>query len=285
MILSLLSFSFFSSISEQKALTSYLAKEVSSTERDFFFDLSAKARYLYFHKSKIEPPPPETVGEQELSKNRERKPRLTSKIHITPATFIALKDKSGGDMFSSPGEQLLYNLLLKLYEGIGSLLNTSDQEAIGLVVNALTEALVRYEGKYPKAQAKILANFELREKALQECLWNMLHGRKKGDHEWASLLTFISFKKEPFLTSLWLAPKLVLETIFEDDKTVEELIQKRKTIYETITKKNNKNNEQTPQLESEWNSLCEKNLPSWLPQNMVDLHISKTRPPETGRDQ
>ena len=277
LILSLLSYSLIGSFVGQRLLTSYLAQETTMLESSSLFDLSSKARYTYFQQSKREAPPPDTEHAKETaSQEHKKKPRLTSKIHLSPATFIALNENSGSERFSSPGEQLLYNLLLNLYEGIGSLLDTSDSEAIKRVVKGLTEVLTRYDGKYSKTHAKILANFELQEQQVQECLWNMLHGRTKEKREWPSLISFISFQKKNYLTSLWLSPKRVLKAIFAEDKTVDELLQKRQAIYNALLRKDNKQDEQASQLESEWRTLCEKSLPSWLPPNMVDLHISKT---------
>ena len=143
----------------------------------------------------------------------------------------------------------------------------------------LAEAFSRYEGKYTNSNAKILANFELSDQEAQEGLWNMLHGRKKGEQEWPSLLSYISFQKEKFLTSLWLAPEGILLAIFDKEETVDELMEKRTALYNAQRRKDNKDNEQTSQLEGEWRTLCEKNLPTWLPNSQIDLRISKTAPP------
>lgn len=277
LILSLLSYSLVDSFVSQRLLTSYLAQEMTTLESSSLFALSSKARYTYFQKSKKEAPPPDPEsGEESNSQERKMKPKLTSKIHISATTFLALNENAGSERFSSPGEQLLYNLLRTLYEGIGELLHTSDSEAIKRVVKGLTESLTRYDGKYPKTQAKILANFELQEQQVQECLWNMLHGRTRERREWPSLLSFISFQKKNYLTSLWLSPKRVLKAIFSDDTIVDELVQKRHALHNALLRKSNTKDEQRTQLESEWRTLCEKSLPSWLPPNMVDLHISKT---------
>jgi hypothetical protein len=279
-ILSMLSFSFFSALGEQRAVTCYIGKEVSLLERNSFYDLSLTARNEYFKKAKDAPNPPEKkVPRQKKQKKEDFKPRLISKIHINAATFIALKDSSQGDKFAAPGEQLLYHLLQRLYKDIGSLFHTSDQEAIHLILYSLAEAFSRYEGKYINTNAKILANFELSDQDAQEGLWNMLHGRKKGEQEWPSLLSYISFKKEKFLTSLWLAPEVILLAIFDKEEIVDELMEKRTALYKAQRRKDNKDNEQTSQLEGEWRTLCEKNLPTWLPNSQVDLRISKTAPP------
>lgn len=277
LIFSLLSYALFNSLAEQRAFTSYLSHEISSIEGTSFANLFAKTRYVYFQKSKDIPSPPDLPNDQ---KSKIPKPRLTSKVHITPATFTSFKETPEADKSPNPGGRLLYNLLKRLYPGIGALLDTSDNEAITLIMNALAEAFVRYEGKFSSMNAVILANFELQDSRLQECLWNMLHGRKKGKEVWPSLISFISFKKESFLTSLWLSPKVVLESIFEDEEVIKELLQKREEIYSSQRKKENKQSDQATQMEADWRALCEQKLPSWLPSTMVDLRISKTKPSE-----
>ena len=274
-ILTLVSISFMHSFITQRAMTSYLSQEVSALEKHAFFDLSAKIRNTYFYKANAT-----ATSEREALKEKTsvpKKPRLTSKLHISPKIITELRNMSDVDQLTSPEARLFFQLMERLYPGIGSLLQLSDHETLSLVVRGLAEALLRYEGKFSTAHASILANFEMPNPLIQEALWNILHGRTKESQEWPSLLSFISFKKEKHLISLWLAPRKVLEAIFENDGVVEEIIEKKYSLQKNIRKQNSKENDQMASLEMEWRALCEKNLPSWLPANKVDLKISKTR--------
>lgn len=275
-ILSLLSTALFFSFTEQNLMLSYIEQQISHNENHSFLYLSTKARNTYYEKTK------EVVLHAKKTKKRVSKPRLTSKVHVTPETFIAMKGTTSNESLQSPQEKLLYNLLCTLYKGIGKQFALSDQETINRLLKALSEAFTRYEGQFSKDNVKVLANFELLDSSLQPCFWDILHGKTKGDQVWPSLLSYINFKKHHgVITSLWLAPKAVLFSIFENEKTVEEICEKRRAVSEVIRKnKNEKNSEAVASAEAEFRALCEKQMPTWLPMNLVEYKISSSEPME-----
>lgn len=269
-ILILLSQALFTTFSEQLLFINYYISKRTDMSDTAFDSISKHAKTTYFNTT-----------HEVLAPLIKRGHKLTSKLHISASTFTSLRAQTGTATTIGPAEHLVKNLLMDSYKGIGSELSTSDEETINKILDALSDAFIRYEGKYKPHDAKILANFELADQHLQECLWNMLHGRISQNTSWISLLSYISFQKKPYLTSLWLAPPKLLRAAFENPQTVDEIITKRIELYHQI-KKNKKNHD--PQintaLEAEFKQFCQERLPSWLPTNLVDLRISTTAPPK-----
>lgn len=278
-LLALMSCGLFYSLADHHMMNKYLSANVEEVDRTLSALYVDDVRVFHDNaKVTIEPP----KGRRPVrSKTSFARPRLTSKIHVTSATFASLRSQTGSSDPIAPAERIVHNLLKQHYPGIGGYTGQSDGEAIASLLDALSEAFNRYEGKCSYKDVKILANFELQNQKLQEPYWQILSGKKTQDDSWNSFLSFISFNQNRQVVSLWLAPPAVLRAIFDDksEEDVAAFVEKRYKLFKSLkqAKKSGEIDQQTS-VESEFRALCEKQLPSWLPGNDVDMSVSSTPP-------
>lgn len=269
-----MSWGLFCSLAEHHVMNRYLSSRVVESDR-ILSDLYVEDTRTFHDNAKVVIAPPEGRIRNSFFAGR---PRLTSKIHVTPASFAALRNQ-GLSSSLEPSERILYNLLHQQYPGIGLLIGQSDEEAVNNLTEALSEAFTRYEGKCSYKDVKILANFELQNEKLQEPYWQMLCGKTESDESWRSFLSLISFNQCKTGVSLWLAPEPVLCAIFDaKHEEIQSFVQKRRALFNKMRRAQKDDVDSKNDVESEFRSMCEKLLPSWLSANSVDMTVSMTPP-------
>lgn len=276
-LLSLMSYALFYSLVDHHLLNKYLSAHVQEVDKTTS-SLYLEDTRMFYDTAKVPIEPPQRIV---ASERVEKRPRLTSKLHITPSTFTSLRSQGGSSEPVNPRDRIVYNLLKQHYPGIGDYTGQSDSDTMNSLLEAISEAVTRYEGMCSYKDARILANFELQNKKLQEPYWQILAGKDENEECWSPFLSFISFHQNRQMISLWLAPKPLLRAMFDDksDEDIEAFIAKRYQLFKGV-KKNSLSGETDSRSssETEFRALCEKMLPSWLPSSEVDLAVSTTPP-------
>lgn len=276
LLLALLSWEFFASSASHHLVNEYIASHITQEADLWMNQLVIDDMKIFYDKSETPIPPPT----RRKASSHDPRHKLSSKLHISPATFQSLPTQIGISAPSSPHERILFSLLSQHYPGIGLFQDKKDSETLARLLDTLAESFTRYTGKCSYKDAKILANFELGDQSMQEPFWQMLRGQKETGETWSSLLSLISFQQSKTITSLWLAPEPILRAIFEDkEEKIEEFMETRRSLYTKLRRAKKGEVDPRASVEADFRTMCEEMLPSWLPANLVDMGVSTTLPP------
>ena len=179
-------------------------------------------------------------------------------------------------------EQLLKDLIIHLYEKqtfyqeLLKLRPELPSEIVGGLVNGVKE-----RGKSFK-KIEELANIDLNDPILSEAFYKMLKGftlPSKGSKEtnesgYPSLTCYLSAKGSSKIRA-YLAPRALLDILFNDPHTVNELMQLRVKIYQDLIAERITKIEEGNALFAETFS---NKLNPQIPQDKVDFSVSKTNP-------
>jgi len=178
---------------------------------------------------------------------------------------ISLK---GGDF----SKQLLKDLLPILYgekKFYQDLLKLRPELASDIV-----EALAASLQKKPIRKTEEIAHIEFDDPMLSEAFYKMQKGfETKNDEGYPQIGSYLTMKGTGKIRA-YLAPKAILKVIFDDIRTVEEVIRTRDELYSQYTNDAIKEPEATTQFKETFSQA----LKGGIPPEMVDFTVSKTNP-------
>jgi hypothetical protein len=153
-----------------------------------------------------------------------------------------------------------------------------EEELINALIIATRQARQQH---IPIRTARDFSRIELEDPLLQDVLYHMLTGTRARREEsaqeegYCSLLDFITFRDNAHLVSLWLAPRQILEAIFQEEDVVDKLCKMR---HELASGLNSRSTPNTISLkEQTLRDSFASELPNDLDQNIVNFKVSTTK--------
>lgn len=192
-------------------------------------------------------------------------------------TYISLVSFSSGEDTAFT-KLMLKELIAHLYEKqpfFQELLKKRPQ-----LSNEIVEALEMgmKDQKKPLNNIEELANIEMKDPVLAEGFYKILKGftlpenssKEAKESGYPPLTCYLSLKGSRKIRA-YLAPKAILEVLFNDPQTVSEVMNMRTRIYRDLI---NGNQEDTKLFGETFSNKLSSNIP----QDMVDFSVSKTNP-------
>jgi len=161
--------------------------------------------------------------------------------------------------------------------------------------NEVTRELQRnYNQRQKINKVKHLANLRLSDPTLQNFLAQMLKKvqtpeslayqcptDQKTPEYYPNLLDYLTVKgggMKPY--RVWLAPKALLQAIFQDEGVVEAILAEREQLYHELDKAGKDQRDQLKKdMKMTLQSQFQNSLPSNMPQGIVNFDVSLTKPP------
>jgi len=212
--------------------------------------------------------------------------RRTSFLHIH--SLVKINQQSLPPP-AATAQKLLVRLMIALYEDCAFFkeANMNEQEITELVdfIVANGEALAT---KHLLTDKQALANIYVDDPIKRTVLYKMLKGNmseaqmnKNGigsGETYPSLCEFVSIEdknKGTVLASIYLAPRAILQAIFQDKTLVEEILTERYKIYLEYKKDDSKK----VACQTAFKNAFINKVPHDIGSNLLDFDISKTAPP------
>jgi hypothetical protein len=158
------------------------------------------------------------------------------------------------------GEKLFYQELLKLRPELGH-----D------IVEALSDSIK----KKPIKKIEEIAHIQFDDAVLSEAFYKMQKGFVTANEEgYPPLGSYLTMKGSGKIRA-YLAPKAILKVIFDDIRTVEEVIRTREEIYKRYVAEAIKDEAEATAL---FRDTFSQALKVGIPPEMIDFTVSKTNP-------
>lgn len=207
--------------------------------------------------------------------------RLSRLVHLPLLILVDPHQPQTGKYQSNI--MILKNLISILYEETPFF--KEAREARPDLLDELIRAILQKAYKIKIKSAEQLANLHLEDDLLQTVLYKMLVGSVKQDDSqkndqqegYPSLLEFISFGNQGQSVYVYLAPPVVLQAVFGDERIVDSIVQKRQDIHKQIraAKREERNYDI---LSTQFQNDYKDRIPSNIDPSIISFRVSSTDP-------
>lgn len=271
MVLTLMTYAKLEHFRDRNAIRELFRKEMEMQERRFAID-TAKARY--------DETPVDTSKKGDIETENKSKEKASSRLSLYIFTNKEAQEKQGDLM--EPIKQILKNLIKSLY-GENPLFAKKIEgspEFIDTLVDTLIDHVKKGQEGVALSSGKDLANFDLNDQTLNDITYHMLKGKPvpEGEEDRAKegylpLSNFITFKNTEKIR-VYLAPKELLEQLFDPGGEVPYIIKSREDLYNQVKNKRMEEKDASKAFES----LFRGKQRPYVPDALLDYTVTKSNP-------
>jgi hypothetical protein len=283
LIVAILCWSQFGKVHEEHMLHNTIVNTIDSSATSIFCEIEEQSNDLF---KMLCPECKDSTPEHLARRQTKHSAPLSKKLHIS-----SLVSSKGGA--EKQTQELIFRRLISVLYGSQPLFypDADNEEEIQQLFDELFEQVLELEAKFPIKKPDFFGNIEFAEpnKHQKEFIKFLLFKGGKGEIfsrspcELLPLGDYIEVKKRKQCMSVYLAPRVLLQALFQNDETVCKVLDTRVEIYNKLVKVYKDDRSKIDSTKEELTATFkqfETCLPSDIDPTQIDFNISTTRPKE-----